>query len=505
MDLTDWDAPDPGYVVTPASNAEWDLLARRYRGSLNDLPFDRCLKVARDLGARTVVVETRWDDPDYSSEYRAYYCWVFQDVPRHTHRLHFLAADNLSGVRPSDLPTDPGYIGYVSVRPVSEGSVSRAMLPPPPDVPGVRCAAQEEVHLFGRRYTVSGVPFAQQDTGLGACAHAAAWMCHRTAYLKGDVADRSRADFALHSDPSLSPHRALPSTGLTVHQLSDLLRRFDLPATFYTLGSLPSPRLPWQAPDPVPPTPGAPGGAWDTRVFAVLCRYLNGGRPVLVGTRDHAFVVLGWSRDPTNGKIRFVRHDDQRGPYLPVDNPLDDKLVLPNGSIHQYGPWNTLQAPAPPTLWQTPEPAELRAGLLIVAVSRRLALRSAATGTALEGLDDLITDARLALRTYACDGNAFKERAAGLGMDPTHVSGYAEARLPKQVWVVEAVDRDLRTAGLPCVLGEVLVDATSSDHNPYAVAVRVHGVLTIMATAERTQGPFHGSASPTTSGGSGDP
>jgi len=506
MDLTEWDLPDPAHVVTPADDVEWDSLLRRYHGDVNDMPLARCLQVARSHGARTVVTETRYVDMDYRSEHHAYYGRGHADVPAHAHRLHFFAGKVDANTDLSALPTDHGYIGYIVIRPVLVGPVSRAMLPPPADAPGVRCCVTEKVGFFGQTLTVSGVPFGQQDTGLGACAHVAAWVCHYTAALRGDVARRPRGEFALQSDPSLSPERALPSTGLTVQQLSDLLRRFDLPPIFYVLGNLPSGRLPWQPPDPTP-QPGMAGGEWDTRVFAVMCRHLNGGYPVLVGTYDHAFVVIGWSRDPADpAHILFVRHDDQRGPYLPVHNPLNDIMTQMDGLPHAYGPWRTLQVPLPPKLWLAPENAEHKAGIFLAqAISAPLAaalLRH--TGDTIEDLPTLIAAGHIALRTYASPSEAFKRNIVGLGMDPVHVRAYRMARLPKHVWVVEVIDRRLRQQNQPSVLGEALVDATSSDSFPDVVAYRLHGALIVQTTRRTPRGPTLGSRMPTIPGGAGN-
>lgn len=249
-----WNEPDPAEVVYPATDAEWETALARYTGSLNDSPLQRCVEVARSLGASTLVIETRYLDLDYRSEFSAYYSRQFADIPDAAHRLHFfrqlLAADALWRDA-----AEAEYLGYIVVRPAATGLVSRALLPPPPDLAeAVRTSVSERVGFFGQTLEVTGVPFAQQDAQLGACAQAAAWMCHYTAYLRGDTARRTKADFSLMADASLQPNRGLPSGGLTVVQLSDLFRRFELPAMFYSVGDLPSPRLPWQPADPSPPS-----------------------------------------------------------------------------------------------------------------------------------------------------------------------------------------------------------------------------------------------------------
>src|SRR4051794_29028622 len=149
MDTTGWGQPDPALIVPLSDDADWDGLTARYGATLNDVPLKRCIQVARANGARTVVIETRYVDPDYRSEYTAFYSRLHRPPPAFAHRLHFFSTS--VGLDLAALPSDHGYIGYVSIRPLNTGAVSRAMLPPPPDVSGVRCSVTESVGLFGQR------------------------------------------------------------------------------------------------------------------------------------------------------------------------------------------------------------------------------------------------------------------------------------------------------------------------------------------------------------------
>lgn len=503
MQLRDWNDPDPADVHHPATDADWGAALDRYLGSLNDAPLKRCVEVARSHGAATLVVETRYLDIDFRSEFSAHYSRQFADVPDSAHRLHFFA-ERLDAPSLWHLPDDAGYIGYVVVRPASTGLVSRALLPPPPDLEAaVRTSVTEAVNFFGQPLLARGVPFAQQDAQLGACAHAAAWMCHFTAVLRGDTARRTKAEFALKADASLHPNRALPSCGLTVAQLSQLFRTFELPAMYYLVGDLPSPRLPWQPADPAPPAPGMPAGSWDHRIVAVACRHLNSGYPLLVGTIDHAFVLCGYRRagPPQPGWIEFVRHDDQAGPYLVVHDVLND---VDQRSGKSYGPWRTMHVPVPDKLWLAPEAAELKGGQFLLNASNRIA--GAAMGPLpFTPLQDLIDARHLALRTYAIRSNDFKLGLSSRGLPESVRREYQLARLPRFVWVVEAVDRRLRQAGQPCVVGEAVLDATSPDREPQEIALHVHGVMWLQQTDGNVRFPITGDPQPYTSGGIGDP
>lgn len=501
MQLTGWNDPDPAEVHHPTTDAEWDAALFRYLGSLNDAPLMRCVEVARSHGAETLVIETRYLDIDYRSEFSAYYSRQFADVPDSAHRLHFFTK-HLESQSLWQLDADHGYIGYVVVRPAATGLVSRALLKPPQDLESaVRTSVTEYVNFFGQQLPVRGVPFAQQDAQLGACAQAAAWMCHFTAVLRGDTARRTKADFSLKADASLQPNRALPTGGLTVMQLSELFRTFEVPAMYYLVGELPSPQLPWQSPDPTGPPHLA--GTWDHRIVAIACRHLNSGNPILVGTHNHAFILCGYRRSnqPQPGWIEFIRHDDQAGPYLLVHNVLND---VDQRTGKSYGPWRTMHVPVPDKLWLAPEAAERKGGQFLLNASNQIA-SAAGDPLPFTPLQDLINVKQLALRTYAIRSNDFKANLAARTTSEAIQTEYRLARFPRFIWVVEAIDRQLRKAGKPCVVGEAVLDATSSDHDPQEIALHIHGVMWLQQTNGDIRFPITGDAQPYNSGGIGTP
>lgn len=506
MDAVTWERPDPGEVRVLGSSSDWDDLAKEYERLLaDDLPgdhmgphmgpFNRCLAVARANGATSVVVETRYLDLDYRSEFSSYYSRGFRTPPHSARRLHFFRAP-LRDEQLWDLPDDAGYLGYVVVRPVPLGPVGRTMLCPPPGIQhAVRTAVTETVTLFGQPLTVTAVPFMQQDAQLDRCAHAAAWCCHYSAYRRGEVSRRSMASFSLMADASLGVGRPIPSEGLTVLQLLELLRLFDLPCQFYNIENLPSiAAAPGTPPDPAPQFDAdgdrLPAGFWDTRILSICCRYLNSGVPVLVGNQGaqaHAWILCGYERQVRPGDsdwIRFVRHDDQRGPYLWVDNVLDDKAI----DGYEYSPWRYLVVPLAEKLWLAPEPAEAAGALLLPRLAHYLG--SVLPGSAAQELLDKATARELRFRTYSLPANLFKTGLVGR-VDPLVQREYRMARFPRYIWVVEAIDRVKRGSGVAeCVIGEAIFDGTSSGLRPQVLALHVPGAVVIYPTDGLARGPI---------------
>ncbi|MFT3851949.1 MAG: hypothetical protein QM733_04320 [Ilumatobacteraceae bacterium] len=446
------------------------------------------------------MIETRYLDEDYRSEYSAFLSKTFAAVPDTAHRLHFFR----QSLRVRDLwqlPDDHGYLGFMVVRPSWLGRVGRTMLAPPPDLaPAIRTAVECTVSFFGQRLAVSAVPFAEQNAPFGRCAHVAAWTCHYAAALRQDTHRRVMADFTLLADANVSEGRPLPSQGLTGLQLSNLLRDLGLPPLVYRMGELPTPD---PAQPPPPHTTDQNPGEWDTRIIAVACRYINSGFPVLVGTYDHAFTLIGYDREARPGTtdwIRFIRHDDQRGPYLVVNDVLADTDPATGDS---YGWWTLLIAPVPEKLWLAPEPAEQAGCQYLLAVSREAVSQGlVSTRSALHALYER---GRVTFRTYAITSTAFKTSATSRGLDSVTVREYRLARLPRLVWVVEAVDRARRRAGAPSVLGEAVFDSTSSDYDPLELIVRVPGALLVRPTSGAARFPLRTTRRPCTTAAANPP
>lgn len=386
------------------------------------------------------------------------------------------------------------------IRPSRLGRVGRAVLKPPPGLDAaVRARTKDPVNFFGQNLIVDGMPFVEQDSQLGRCAHAAVWMCHYLAYRRGDVERKTMAEVSLSADPGLGLGRPLPSSGLTVQQLLEILRIFGLPPIFYDIENLPNSGAPW-----APPAPNIPRstrrrhpGFWDSRIFGICCRYLNSGFPFLVTTEDHVFVLCGYRRRPRRGAgdwIEFIRHDDQRGPYLSVSNVFADRDPTDG---YQYTPWQSLIVPLPDKLWLPPDPVEREAAALLEGLARRVSFSEAA-----EFLKQ-IKKKQITLRTYAIASNAFKLALKGR-VDDALCREYRMARFSRFVWVAEAIDRRRRAAGTSPVLGEAIFDATSSEYRPEWLALHIPGV----AVVSRSDGAFRTvrcAPDPYNSGGTGPP
>jgi hypothetical protein len=459
-----WVDPDThGWVHQPRSATDWDAILAEYGATARD-PLGAVLSVVRRNHCRTVIVENRYVDPDYRSEYSAFWSPRFLDRPAFARRLHFFRR-RIDQAEVHRLPTNHGYLGYSTLRPISPGRVGRTMVAPPDRLlrKATLTLATDTVSLWGNELRVSAAPFCEQDGEFLRCAHAAAWMCHYYAACRGLVGRKLTAELVAATPLIGNVDRALPSKGLYPHQLQSMFGATGQPALFYGISNLPSvegvedPQVEYESDGRTP----RPAGLYDTRLFSVICRYLNAGFPVLVGTVDHAFVIVGWYRE-RGTRIRFVICDDQSGPYEIANSPF----------THRRAPWHTLMVPLPPKVYLSGEVAESTAHFLL----RAWASNPVALPQWKKLAGDLVgPEKNVSLRTFLRSNIGYKAKLAEQRRGTDAVRALRLARLPHWVWVVEAHDRALREAGRPSVLAEIVFDSTSSDETPYWLAMSMPG------------------------------
>jgi hypothetical protein len=387
------------------------------------------------LGGQTAFVEYRYVDADYRNEHSRFYSTTFRRYPSVAHRLHLFS----SRFDPAEAPTtafyfrNHGYLGYVVMRPVRAAPVGRTMLKAPPniDTTAITCLAQDSVNLLGTDLTVLGTPFYAQDAQLGRCGQAAvlsvAYYHHlvfgRPRILPGEVAESVASGGG-------ELGRLLPSPGLNIGQIVDACTAIGLPPVVHDVARM--------------------GEEFDLE--ATICRYLNSRLPVIVATHGHAFLVIGYERkvNPDGRQdIRFLRQDDEAGPYQWVDQwRIDEK----------YGPWQYVIAPLPQKVYLAGDLAE---GFGERKLKDELRHSSDAADQALLARLEH-QDRPLSWRATVMPSNDFKRGLVRRGFPDNVAARYQWAQLPRYVWVVELTDRAKRDDKARCVLGEVIIDPT--DH-----------------------------------------
>ncbi len=310
--------------------------------------WSHALEIIAELGARSVIVEPRYVDADYRSEYASFYSGVFTPYPTTTTRLHFFADEHV------DVPltrSESAYLGCIVIRPVESARVGPSYISPPHRLAaGVSTVVPRGVQLFGTDLQVQAVPYIQVDRQFGVgCATAAAWMCHAVAHLRGWVEQAAVTNF-LGEAPGLSGAvRARHRHGMTMEELQDALARNGLPSLTYQIDHLRQP-IGLEA---VPRS--ADRGE---RASAVLCRYLRSGIPVIVTDDHHALVVIGHRVGHDGNPATWILHDSESGPYVAVN--ADDVFSAPSPQH-----WHAICVPLPVGVYLSAEAAEAWAALFL--------------------------------------------------------------------------------------------------------------------------------------------
>jgi hypothetical protein len=434
---------NPGRVIDLRRAGALDFLVNRY-AKARPAVMRQVLTQAYNLGAQMAVIEYRYLDPDYRNEHSRFYSGTFRRYPSVAHRLHFFDVPPPKELEDPDKPAKfgpEGYLGYSVMRPVAGGPVGRTMLRAPASLETfVSCRAKDKVNLFGIELSTDAAPFIAQDAQLSVCAHATLWVIAYYHYLKYQSPRRLPGEIADAVPSAVGFGRPMPSPGLTVNQLTEASRLIGLPSLLYRLRG--------------------PGLLPGETVYSLACRYLNSGMPVIIGGGGHAFTLVGYQPyfAPDGSKrIRFIRQDDETGPYQLVDN----------ASLDYYSPWEVLVVPLPPKVYLSAEKAEA------LGVSR---LRSTLIGTGDDEdakLVDRINRREVRFRTTLVRSNDFKTGLIGRGMDEATATIYQRIGMSRWIWVVEATDATERDLGNDCTLAEAVIDATDHLRDLHVLAWRI--------------------------------
>ena len=128
--LSDWSHGDqPGEVLDVTAPDGWQQLIEDYTYPAGDLPLQRIVEIAKELGVIQVVRERRYIDADWRSQLARFYNATFRRYASVCHRLHFFTKKvphdlvDLSGL-------DKNYLGYTILRPLPLSPVGRTMISP---------------------------------------------------------------------------------------------------------------------------------------------------------------------------------------------------------------------------------------------------------------------------------------------------------------------------------------------------------------------------------------
>lgn len=175
-----------------------------------------------------------------------------------------------------------------------------------------------------------------------------------------------------------------------------------------------------------------------------------------------------------HAELTLWRHDDAVGPYMRIDDPWKEPCPA-----HQ--PWAWILTPMPQKMYIDAERAETTG-------DHWLSQAMESTAGEFVRAKRAADTQKLTYRTFAVLASDYKKRLSKRNIDLELAKLYRLAHMPRYVWVVEAVDRTAREAGLPDVLGEIILDATMSEY----ADIRDRGLVALhLEDFAFTQGPDH--------------
>jgi hypothetical protein len=302
-----------------ASDDDWTVLAENLGGADHRVVHS-IIRHLITINARSYLIESRYIDRDYSSDYRRFYAQTFRTYGRHCKRVHFFATE-ISAILSSaswservaalQQTSRRSYCGFCVVRPLPGAPIGRTVLaakgPTEADLESVvTCRASVRANLLGAELDVIGTSFMQQDARVGACAQVAIWTGARHLHQRYRYNWLSVADITRLAAPTTAEEAASLPAG------SDFLTSERMIRAINEMGFQP---LCFE----------------DKDIGAAILPYVESGLPVILGLRHkdslgHAVTVIGrvFARQehPTSDAIdyvpAFIAHDDQAGPYMLV-------------------------------------------------------------------------------------------------------------------------------------------------------------------------------------------
>ena len=316
---------------------------------------------------QSLLIESPYVDRHYLEEFSAYYANTLRPPPSHATRVHLfrLTPEDLSshlanGVDGATAHTSAEkalnncYLGFITVRPLPSAPIGRTVLTSYDNVATRHfepATTEHHVHVTGFDLAVRGLPFQQQDQGVGACATTALW-CALSRTIRSD-GGRAPTPYALTA--AATRHyvrdRTLPAvSGLEVEQMMAAIAAFGYSPYLFK-------------------PPQSPKGH-DAFLISLVVYLRSGIPPILILDRGktkaehHAVTVVGFREhdnleDENNlhvghlrcrGVTRLYVHDDRIGPYVRMgletskDGPVLQRLATGGGSDPQSEPTQIYRA-----------------------------------------------------------------------------------------------------------------------------------------------------------------
>lgn len=267
-------------------------------------------------------VESPYIDNHYRDTYYSYYSAKFQGYERNCLRVHIFSENITENITDND----SRYLGYFIVRPLMSHPLGKSFISPKAFKNNnfLCCLCKQTVNLSGFQLSVNAFPHVVQDEETHKCAESVIWMLLSYFGTKyGSYSALLPSDIRKQIG-SVLKHRLLPSSGLTLEEITICLNSTNHNCLYYLFDNI--------------------SGSPQALYFIVMRIYIESGMPFIVAYTDendangHVVLSIGHENinfddvyrnfnglgdknwhDVSEYKKNLVFIDDNFSPYV-VDN-----------------------------------------------------------------------------------------------------------------------------------------------------------------------------------------
>ncbi|MBI5374186.1 MAG: hypothetical protein HZA77_02055 [Candidatus Schekmanbacteria bacterium] len=468
--------------------------------------FDNLLNyVMYKRKGKTVLIEEKYIDKDFRSEFSGLYSKTFKKFDSTCTRLHFFES-NINKINDIKNITDidkESYLGFTVVRPIDVGKVGRTIIKP--WIQDINrsyplCKCDTSIHLFGIDFRTCGSPFIQQDTMVMTCAQASIWMAARYMHLKFGFKEYLPFEINEEASRFFRLQRTLPSEGLMFYSMFNALDNMGYSPICFTKDD-------------------GEDGKWNP--VESIYKYIESCIPVIATSPDHAFVIIGHTfspkrkfkikQDPNDLNIvsshnwvdAFIIHDDQLGPYrlLPVSKKDKNQLIKngfgeflppPDWSYGTVDDIDGILVPLPAKAYILGEHLDdiinnlFDPKNLFIPKLVEVAEKEKVAPLMIDFLNSLFFDKNnpIVLRSYLSYSTEYKKNLKNellaTEMNEVVVEEYIKLPMPKYIWIIEIANA--KTFSMDeqknrKIFGEVIIDATANKFSLSFLAFHLPGAL----------------------------
>ena len=180
----------------------------------------------------TIVCEMNYVDRLYRDTYYAYFATKYHNTKRNCKRLFFFSGNLgldtfFSYDDASENKLQENFVGVSILKPLSQGKIGRTLLDPVKlHIHAYIRTTDFQFFLFGHTLQVEAFPYSSQDGEMMTCAETTAWNIIEYYGVRYPEHKTALPSEMLHLVESMSYERDLPSSGLSVYNISYLLKAF---------------------------------------------------------------------------------------------------------------------------------------------------------------------------------------------------------------------------------------------------------------------------------------